>query len=647
MTTLFTPAPTPARLPMHRLAVSVIMAAVLTACGGGDDPTLPVDETPKPVVEATPIGLKLEKIGSYQTGQYEVSAAEIPAFDAASKRVFVVNALDGAIDVIDLSDPTKPTFIAQIKSDSVLAGSSINSVAVQNGMVAVAIQAPVKTDAGRMALYRASDLTLLGSATVGALPDMLTFTPDGKTVLTANEGEPSDDYQTDPEGSISIIDISKPASMVVRTAGFGAFNGKEAELRAKGVRIYGPGASASKDLEPEYIALSADGKTAWVTLQENNALAKVDIATATVTDILPLGFKDHGQAGNELDVSDRDGTTINIKTWPGVHGMYQPDAMASYTVGGKTYLVTANEGDARAWGEDNDDYLGTQNPALGFIEELRVSALTRAAGWQVVPPQLRTWAGSTPLAGALLDPVVFGYCGATAGVSGTPASPGTCNANGELGRLNISWVQGYKTDKITGAPLRYNSFGEEKADGDRLMYDKLYSYGARSFSIWDENGKQIWDSSAEIEEFLESADCKLGSARNISCADYFNSGHNEGDAKDSRSDAKGPEPEGVAVGTIGNRTFAFIGLERIGGVLVYDISNPFAPARVDYLNTRDEWEKEPEDEAAAGRLSAIGDLGPEGLVFVPAAESPNGKPLLIVGNEVSGTTAVMQLNLTY
>lgn len=626
---------------MISLAVGAMVAGLLVACGGSDDP-------PAPLVEATPTTLTLAKIGSYETGQYEVSAAEIPAFDAASKRVFVVNALDGLVDVIDLSDPAKPVKKGELNANTVLAGSSINSVAVFNGTVAVAIQAPVKTDPGRMALYRASDLTLLGSATVGALPDMLIFTPDGKTVLTANEGEPSDDYQIDPEGSISIIDISNPAKMVVRTAGFGAFTGQEAALRAKGIRIYGPGASASQDFEPEYIALSADGKTAWVTLQENNALAKVDIATATVTDILPLGFKDYGATGNELDVSDKDGTTINIKTWAGVNGMYQPDAIASYNLGGKTYLVTANEGDARAWGEDNPDYLGTQNASLGFIEELRVSALVIAAGWQVVPPQLRTVAGSTPtpLAGALLDPAVFSYCGATAGVTGILASPGTCNANGELGRLNISWVQGYKTD-ATGAPLRFNSFGVQDAAGDRLMYDKLYSYGARSFSIWDEDGKLLWDSGAEIEKFLESADCKLGSTRNIPCADFFNSGHNEGNAKDSRSDAKGPEPEGVAVGTIGSKTFAFIGLERMGGVLVYDITNPEAPTRVDYLNTRDEWINNPKTEAAAGRLAAIGDLGPEGLVFVPAAQSPNGKPLLIVGNEVSGTTAVMQLNLTY
>jgi hypothetical protein len=181
----------------------------------------------------------------------------------------------------------------------------------------------------------------------------------------------------------------------------------------------------------------------------------------------------------------------------------------------------------------------------------------------------------------------------------------------------------------------------EDANGDRLMYDRLHSYGARSFSIWDANGALVWDSGAAIEQFLNSADCRLGSNRSIPCATYFNSGHNEGNALDSRSDAKGPEPEGLALGKIGDKTFAFIGLERMGGVLVYDITNPAAPTRVDYLNTRDEWVTDPPS------LATVGDLGPEGLVFIPAAQSPNGRPLLVVGNEVSGTTAILQINLAF
>lgn len=616
--------------PTTRLfTASLLMTAVLAACGGGSDAPAPTTPTP----EATPVSLKLEKIGGYSTGQFGVSAAEIPAFDAASKRLFVVNAQLGAVDVLNLANPANPVKIGVIDATAVLAGAEINSVAVHNGIVAVAIQAPVKTDTGRMALYRASDLSLISSVTIGALPDMVTFTPDGNTVLVANEGEPSDDYQVDPEGSVSIIDVRNPAAPVVRTATFTAFNGQEATLRAAGVRIYGPNATAAKDFEPEYIAVSADSKTAWVTLQENNAMAKVDIATATVTDVLPLGYKDHGVAGNELDASDTDGGTINIKTWPGVRGMYLPDAMASYTVGGATYLVTANEGDARAWGEDNAAYWGG-DATKGFVEEFRVKHLVNKNGWagragDDLPPQLNAMA-----AGGLLNPVTFGYCGAIAG------DPMGCRADAALGRLNISWTMGYRTNP-DGSPMMFSAVGVADPLGNRLMYDQLYSYGARSFSIWNANGGLVWDSGAEIEKFLASSDCKLGSARNIPCADFFNAGHDEGNAKDSRSDAKGPEPEGIALGQIGTKTFAFIGLERMGGVLVYDITSPTSPRRVDYLNTRDEWVTNPPN------LATAGDLGPEGLVFIPAARSPNGKPLLVVGNEVSGTTAVMQLNLMY
>ncbi|MDR7094649.1 choice-of-anchor I family protein [Hydrogenophaga laconesensis] len=621
--------------PATRLfTVTLLMTAVLAACGGGSDapaPTTPTTPTP----EATPVSLRLEKIGSYSTGQYEVSAAEIPAFDAASRRLFVVNAQLGAVDVLDMGNPASPTKIGAIDATTVLAGASINSVAVHNGIVAVAIQAAVKTDNGRMALYRASDLTLLGSVAVGALPDMLTFTPDGNTVLVANEGEPSDDYQIDPEGSVSIIDVRNPAALVERKATFTAFNSQAATLRAAGVRIYGPNATVAQDLEPEYIAVSADGTTAWVTLQENNAFAKLNIASATVTDILPLGYKDHGVAGNELDASDTEGGAITIRTWPGVYGMYQPDALASYTVGGQTYLVTANEGDARAWGEDNAAYWAG-DASQGFVEEFRVKHLINRNGWSGragddLPPQLNAMA-----AGGLLDPAVFGYCGAVAG------NPMGCRDDANLGRLNITWTMGYRTNP-DGSPMMFTAAGVQDPTGNRLMYDRLYSYGGRSFSIWNANGGLVWDSGAEVEKFLASPECMLGQARNIPCADFFNSGHNEGNAKDSRSDAKGPEPEGIALGQIGNKTFAFIGLERMGGVLVYDITTPTAPVRVDYLNTRNEWVTQP----SAANLATVGDLGPEGLVFIPASRSPNGRPLLVVGNEVSGTTSVLQLNLSY
>lgn len=226
---------------------------------------------------------------------------------------------------------------------------------------------------------------------------------------------------------------------------------------------------------------------------------------------------------------------------------------------------------------------------------------------------------------------MFGYCGATA------ADPGDCRADDQLGRLNITWVDGYLKDS-SGAPVLFDASGNQNAAGDRLMYSQLHAYGSRSFSIWDADGTLIWDSGDAIEQYLASDDCRLGSDRSIPCATYFNSGHDEGDAFDSRSDAKGPEPEGLALGKLGDKTFVFIGLERMGGIMVYDITDPRAPAFVDYFNSREDWILDPET-----NLAAAGDLGPEGLLFVPADASPTGEALLVVGNEVSGTTAIYEI----
>lgn len=615
--------------PWLALTTGALLAGLLVGCGGDNNH----DPAPEPGV-TTPEHIRLSFLGRHSSGIFDGSAAEIVAFDAASKRAFVVNAEKGALDVLDMSDPANPTLEQTLITSDIAVGTEVNSVAVHDGLVALAIEAPEKTDPGYMAIYDAATLERLGLAQVGAQPDMVAFTPDGNTVLTANEGEPNDDYSIDPQGSISVIDIRDPASPAVRTAGFDAYNGQEAALRETGVRLYGPGANAARDLEPEYLAISADSTTAWATLQENNALAKVDIATATVTGILPLGSKDHGKEGNGLDVSDKDGR-IDIRARPGVLGLYLPDTIHAYTAAGKTWLVTANEGDARAWGEDNDAYFGSAgegcmgDTSLGFVEEFRVKHLVHADGFDRrcgddLPPRLRQLA-----AGALLNPAVFGYCGATAG------DPGQCRDDDRLGRLNVTWTLGYRTD-AEGNPLMFNASGARDATGDRLMYDNLYAFGARSFSIWSEDGALVWDSGDAIETFLASDQCRLGSQRTLACAAYFNSGHDEGNAFDSRSDAKGPEPEGLTVGTLGDKTFLFLGLERMGGVLVYDITDPTAPTFEDYLNSREDWATEDTESVPGG----AGDLGPEGLLFIAAADSPNGQALLVVGHEVSGTTTV-------
>ena len=616
---------------MNRWVLAATTTAMLAALAGCNSDSDNDDAVVEPPAAVTPDSINLSFLGRYSAGIFAESAAEIPAFDPVNKRIFLVNAQKGAVDVLDATDPANPTLIDTLTAADVAADAVVNSIAYKGGYLAVAIEASPKTDNGFVALYDATTLELLGSAQVGAQPDMLTFSPDGQYLLTANEGEPNNDYSVDPVGSISILSLTDDEIVEVRTATFSSFNARRDELIQAGVRIFGPNASVEQDLEPEYIAISEDSTTAWVALQENNALAKIDIASATVTDILPLGYKDHGVAGNGLDVSDEDGE-INITTWPGVLGMYQPDAIAAYSTGGNTYLVTANEGDSRAWGEDDDAYWAG-DASKGFVEEFRVKHLVHASGFDRragddLPPQLRELA-----AGALLNPTTFSYCGASA------ADPGDCREDELLGRLTVAWTDGYRKD-AAGNPVMFDAAGNENVAGDRLMYDNLYAYGARSFSIRDADGALVWDSGDAFEQYIASAECMLGANRNIPCADYFNSNHDEGDVFDNRSDNKGPEPEGVTIGKLGEKTFAFIGLERMGGVMAWDVTDPAAPEMVDYLNTRADWTTED----TGSVLADAGDLGPEGLVFVSAEDSPNGEALLIIGNEVSGTTTVYQIN---
>ena len=513
-------------------------------------------------------------LGSYGAGAFNESAAEIVAFHADSKRILTVNALSGKIDVLDAADPAKPTKVGEVSGGE---NTTINSVAVRNdGLAVAAVEPENKTDAGELIFFDAGAEkpgAVLGRVGVGSLPDMVTITPEGDYALVANEGEPAEDYSVDPEGSVSVVKLPasvKAASQAdVRTADFRAFEGTLAD---KGVHIYGQvGASTTEaqNLEPEYIAVA--GGKAYVTLQENNAVAVVDIASATVEDVWPLGYTDRREV--PMDISDKDGK-INIRTAP-VKGILQPDSIAAYEVDGTTYLVTANEGDARDW--------------EAYSEEERIKKL----------------------GGKKLAPICEGYAGMTA-----------------------DEIEEFQADENAGRLKITTAFGLNE---EKNCYEDLYTYGGRSFSIFTADGTRVFDSGAEFEELT----AKL-------LPEYFNTNHTENEFE-SRSDDKGPEPEGVALGEINGRTYAFVGFERLGGVIVYDITDPAKPAYTAYINNRDfsinmeELADEGDDAVKAG-LEKVGDLGAEGLAFVPAKDSPNGENLLIVGNEVSGTTTVFQVD---
>jgi hypothetical protein len=280
-------------------------------------------------------------------------------------------------------------------------------------------------------------------------------------------------------------------------------------------------------MEPEYVAVSANSKTAWVTLQENNGFAKIDIPSKTIEKIFPLGFKNFNLAMNAIDVSDQDAAPYSAAAWP-VKGIYCPDAIAVHPNNGIPFVYTANEGDAREW--------------AGFVENVRFGN-----------------------AGYVLDPTAFPNAAAL-------------KPNNKLGRLNVT-----------------RTLGDTDGDGD---YDEIYAPGGRSFSIWHGNtGELLFDSKNDLD------------IRAFAAGKYA----------DSRSDDKSVEPEGITIGRVGNKTLLFVGLERANAVAVYDITDPDSPVYMQWLNCG---------------------VGPEGVLFVNAADSPNGKSLLIVSSEVDGIVKI-------
>jgi len=554
-------------------------------------------------VVADDAAVRLSVLGRYSSGDFAQSAAEIVAHDPGTHRVFVVNALGRRLDVLDASDPSAPVLETTVAFGE---GEVPNSVDVRDdGLVAVAVEAPRKTDRGRLVLLdgRAEQPVEAGSVRVGALPDMVTWTPDGRTALVANEGEPAapgDDgfqdapeepgYAADPVGSVSVVTVDARGEGLdrlrvrSRTAGFARFESRREELVAAGLRLTGPteeSRTLARNLEPEYVAVAEDGRTAWVSLQEANALARLDVVRGRITDVLPLEPVDSSRPGNGIDPSDRD-DAVDIRPVP-VTGLPMPDGIAAYTGSdGETYVVTANEGDSRAWGEED-----TWRETGGFLDEARAKDL----GEDGLPPLCDT----SPAAGMLGDD--------------------------QLGRLTVSWPDGLS------------------ADGTCVQ--DLHAYGSRSFSVVDAEGRTVFDSGDQLEQLLAQA-----------LPEHFNSDHEEA-GFDDRSDNKGPEPEGVTVGRVSTasgeeRTYAFVGLERVGGVVVSDVTDPRDVRFVQYLDPRDfSVDTELDDDVPPEGWQAAGDLGPEGLAFVAAEDSPlPGTPLLLVGNEVSGTTTVLRLDAT-
>ncbi|MEZ8799432.1 choice-of-anchor I family protein [Vibrio cyclitrophicus 1F53] len=528
---------------------------------------------------------------------FDTSAAEIVSYDSCTDKLYVVNAQAQKVDVLSMDADSAPTSEGSIDLQSAAAASGINigaanSVSTHQGLVAVAIENADKQQNGIIALYRSDTLELITTYTAGALPDMVSFSKDGHYIASANEGEPNSDYSIDPEGSVTLVDLTNgPLQAKVTQIDFKAFNQGQpryAELTDK-VRISAPNATVAQDLEPEYLTFADNGKL-YVALQENNALAAIDVASAEVDAILGLGGKPWDTA--QLDASNKDKNIGNLQSYAMLEGLYMPDSITSYSVDGNTYIVTANEGDGREYGIkttqqlcddkgfewDGDDYQGTENYTtekdfcIAYVDEVRGKKLDVDA--------------NHPLAGALKD-------------------------NKQLARLKVIKPQ-------------------ETLAADQ----KVQAFGSRSFSIWDESGELVFDSGDDFARIVLEQDPA-----------NFNSTNDNNQSGDDRSDDKGVEPEAIEVAEINDKQYAFIGLERQGGIMVYDVTQPKNASFISYLNNRDFTQpvctKVDEDGDCDNETynSKAGDLGPESIKYF----TRSGNHFIAVGNEVSGSTSVYRV----
>ena len=604
-------------------AVGVLMTLLLGACSGDDGTDGVAGSTGAPGADGAPgsngtdgtdsnAAISLKLVGSTPAiaDNFDESAAEIVAYHPDSKTAYLVNSNSKAVDVVDLSDVTAPTITSTLDVagdvetavDALSEGDlgAVNSVDVSGDYMAVAIEADTKQDTGYIAFYNV-DGTFVSAVAAGALPDKVGFSPDGKYAVVANEGEPNDDYSVDPAGTITVIDVAGGFDIATATtADFTDFNAGGSKELTGPVRISAKAESVAQDLEPEFIAFSADSMTAFATLQENNAVAIIDLASAEVTTVLGIGFKDYGLPGNEIDASNKD-DGVNLNSWS-IFGTYMPDGFDAYDVNGVTYLVTANEGDGREYVSDATDaadctaqggFFFDDGDCFHYLDEIRVKDLDASQFTEDLVAKL----------GADFQD------------------------QDKLGRLKVITDLGLEdasactTLATTGQPIAF----PEETPVAGCVYENLYSFGSRSFTIWDTStGRAVFDSGSDMERITAQ---QLGGSFNAS---------NDSNDGDDRSDDKGPEPEAVEIATINDNTFAFIALERVGGVMVYNITNPQNAQFVQYINPRDFTVG---DDAVEANMA--GPLGPEDLKFI----TQDDNMYLLVSNEVSGTLSVYSVTL--
>ena len=525
----------------------------------------------------------MHKSAYYNAGQFNTDGGvmEIIAYNSTNGYAYAVNGQSGLLTALDLnalsgngsdirlsgSDIDVKAIISEYDPDFDYGDMTSVAVSPDGTLLAVALQAEDYADKGYVAVFDCQpdgSVVLRGAIGCGVQPDMIVFA-DNNTILTADEGEPRAGYGegiADPAGSVSIINVDSLSSAVVGFEDFDSESSRNALIEDRVILM--KNSLPSVDFEPEYIAIS--GGKAYITLQEANAIASLDIAEKKFDGIWSAGFEDYSAVPVDIDKSD---DAYDPKTYDSLSGIRMPDGIAAFSIDGTTYLVTANEGDAREWGDEDSSSFYLNEDERDFGE------------------------GESSPAGLL----------------------------------------SYQNTGIDGKVVFFRS-----DDYEGLDENMDYIFGGRTFTVYavQENGlAEVFSSRDDFEAITAEL-----------YPEFFNTS-NDNAVLDDRSGKKGPEPESVTTGFIDGRCYAFIALERTGGVMMYDVTVPEQSVFVDYLNPRDFRSviagSEAYDDGELDKWVTGGDVAPEGLAFINADVSPTGKTALLVANEVSGTVSYYEI----
>lgn len=485
--------------------------------------------------------LKTEMIKREIAGPFNSKATSRVDFDRQTQYLYSTDVGNNQVEYWDYQRINKPAYQGSFKLDTYF--STISDIDANMGSVAVAGYSSEQS-AGRVVIFDANG-QYQTQVIVGALPREVRFDRINSKLLVSCAGAPNDDYSIDPQGSFAIININSTANNItqadVQLLDFTLLDTTQFD---PGIRIFGNNGQqlASQDVEPAGFSISDNGGKAYLSLQKNNAMAVIDIPSASLDTIVALGYKDYGQSA--LDASDVK-PSIDIRSYTNLFGMYQPDGMAFLAQNGQQYVLTANEGSARR--------------TTGFNEVERVSR---------VP----------------LDAQDFG-------------NTFMLQRDTALGRLEVTTTMG---------------------NGNDVLFDSLFTFGGRSFSIRDAQGALIWDSGDEFEQALATA-----------FPQNFNSSEADNNSYKTQSDELGPRPELITVAEIDGVSYALISLAEMGGIMIYDISDAAQPVFVQYEILR--------DFSTPASDQQNNDLGISDIEFIDAFASPASIPMIVLSHELTGT----------